>query len=98
MQLILASASPRRLTTGDSLRLVLRVEGRGNLRTLTPPRLARSEGLHVRGTTDGYEAGARTIVYDVAVKSAATTALPSIALSFFDPETRAYDTVRTDPV
>jgi hypothetical protein len=95
-----AEAAPRTLEAGAILKLVLHIEGEGDLERFDPPRLDGLAGsFHVYGRIDDKGAARRTITYDVAPLHAAVTEVPAIAFAYFDPrEPATYRTVRTAPI
>jgi len=94
-----AGAEPRELRAGDSLKLVLRIEGEGNLAFFDPPSLEDLAGFHVYGKLDETTNGRRTVTYDVAPLGEHVRAIPSIALAYFDPgPPAAYRTALTEPI
>ncbi|MBW2415611.1 MAG: BatD family protein, partial [Deltaproteobacteria bacterium] len=95
-----AEAAPRTLEAGTVLKLVLRIEGEGNLEFFDPPRLDGLAGrFHVYGRIDDKGAARRTITYDVAPLRAAVAEVPAIPFPYFDPRDPAgYRTVRTVPI
>lgn len=93
-----AEAAPRELAVGDEVHVELHVDGTGDFASFTPPRLDRVAGFQVRGVRDELSAAGRAITYDLVVTDERVTQVPAIPLSFFDPETGAYATVRTDAI
>jgi hypothetical protein len=94
-----AEASPRELAVGESLKLALTIEGRGDLDHFEPPRLERLEGLRVLGWVEQRAPGRRTVVYDLAPLDERVAAVPAVALPYFDPGPPArYRTARTEPL
>lgn len=80
-----ASVDPTTLALGQSLKLVLTIEGGGNLSSIEPPHLDDLEGLHLRGMLEGSRAGARVLTYDLAPRSAEVREVPSVRLAYFEP-------------
>jgi hypothetical protein len=93
-----AQASPRTLQAGTVMKLRLGIEGEGNLERFGTPRLDGLDGFHVYGMIDDRGARGRTITYDLAPLSAEATEVPAIPFAFFDPDAKAYRTVRTQPL
>jgi hypothetical protein len=56
---------------------------------------AEFAGFHVRGHVERRPGDARVIVYDLAPRDARVTAIPALAVPFFDPERAAWDAART---
>jgi hypothetical protein len=93
-------ATPRTLEAGAICKLVLRVEGEGNLELFETPRLDGLAGdFHVYGMIDDRGATRRTITYDLAPLDAAVKEVPSLAFAYFDTRAPAgYRTLRTRPI
>jgi hypothetical protein len=89
-----ADVEPRQAKVGDSLRLRLRVEGRGNLTDFKAPRLRQLEAFHVLGRVEEREAGARILVYELEAL-APLREFPSLELPYFDPEKKSYALARS---
>jgi hypothetical protein len=80
-----ADAAPRELRAGESLKLSVTIEGKGNLMQFAPPSLAELDGFHVRGSVEASDANQRTIVYDLAALRSDVHQVPPISFAFFDP-------------
>jgi hypothetical protein len=80
-----AQATPLALAVGDNLRLVLTIEGDGDLTAFDAPRLHGMPGFDVFGAVEELGPGRRSITYDLAPAHAAVTAVPAIPFAFFDP-------------
>lgn len=81
---------------GASMKLVLRVEGDGNLESFETPRLDELAGFHVFGAIDERQRARRTITYDVAPLSSGVTEVPPIPFVVFDTgEPAGWRTLRT---
>ena len=95
-----ATAAPREVTAGESLKLELRIDGDGNFETFESPRLdgALAGSFHVLGAIESRSAARRTVTYDVAPLDARVTAVPPIAFSWFDAAGRAYRTALTEAI
>lgn len=94
-----AEATPRALRVGESLRLVLRVEGEGRMDAFEPPRLDALRGFHVRGRTDEVRGSMRELVVDLAPVSEQVREVPAIRFAFFDPGPPAgYRSASTEPI
>lgn len=94
-----AEAAVRDVTVGESVPLVLSIEGEGNLAELAPPRLDRSTDFHVRGVLDESKRGRRRVTYDLAPLTETVDELPAIPFSYFDTSDPAgYRTVTTRPI
>ena len=97
-----AEGTAEPVTAGESTKLVIHIEGRGNLGLFAAPSLEEAPGFeafHVYGRIEGGDGTRRTITYDLAPLSEAVRELPAIQFSFFDPgDPAGYRTVQTDPV
>jgi len=60
-----AEASPDELHVGESLKLLLHVEGEGDLEHFDAPRLEGLEGFRLLGWVEQIEAGRRSLTYDL---------------------------------
>lgn len=96
-----ASAAPRDVDAGESIKFKVEWTGQGNLAYFAPPEPSRSDafaGFRVYGKTETKAFDRRTVVYDLAPRSAEVKEIPPLALSVFDPELGAYTTVSTEPL
>lgn len=96
-----ASAEPRDVDAGESIKLTLEVSGAGNLEFFTAPdpsRLEAFEGFRYFGKTEEKGFERRSIEYDVAPLSSASTEIPPLRLPVFDPEQERYVVLETDPI
>ncbi len=92
-------ARPAVVELGGSLKLVLSIEGEGNLDRFDAPRLDDLAGFTVHGVIDDKSPARRTITYDLAPRHADITAVPGIPFAFFDvgPPPQ-YRLVHTSPI
>ena len=94
-----AEARRREVRLGESFKLVLRIEGSGNLEFFAPPQLDHLKGFHVLGKVDDKGRTRRTVTYDMAPLSLAVKKVPPIRFAFFDPTAPpGYRTVETAPL
>lgn len=94
-----AEASPRSLTAGTSLKLVLSISGSGDLYGFEAPALDDLPGFHSRGHVEERAAELRVITYDLAPRGPEVAAVPPIELPFFDPEPPgAYRLARSEAI
>jgi hypothetical protein len=94
-----AEAYPLDLEVGESLKLVLRIEGEGNMKLFDPPGIDRLDGFHVYGSIDHRGERHRTFTFDLAPLSDAVKEVPPIPFVFFDTDRPArYRTIRTEPI
>ena len=93
-----AEADPRDLRLGESLKLVLRIEGPGDPKLFGPPRLDGLEGFRDYGRIDDEGRTVRTVTYDLAPAHERVDEVPPIPFTFFDPDPPAgYRPVQTRP-
>ena len=85
--------------------LELTISGTGNLKFITAPRITLPESFEVYDTkvvdncqiTATGTTGSLTYTYPFVARSAGTFTIPSIEFSFFNPETKAYERLSTEP-
>ena len=91
-------------TAGDPLTLTLEIEGAGDLAAVHPPRLAEEVArdgvfrLDEASLKTETLAGGRRFSWRVRTLKAGTVEFPSISVSYFDLDARAYVTRRTDTI
>jgi hypothetical protein len=98
------SSSTTELGSPVTLRVVL--EGQGNMKQLVLPRATAPSALKLYEPTSqerisaGREhvQGKRSQEYLVMAQQTGTFQIPPLSFSYFDPETRRYETVRTQPL
>jgi hypothetical protein len=96
-----ASAEPRDVDAGESIKLKVEWSGSGNLEFFSAPEPSRSDafaGFRVYGKTESKSLDRRTITYDIAPKSAQVKQIPALVLPVFDPVAGRYTSVATDPI
>lgn len=96
-----ASAEPRDVDAGESIKLTLDVTGAGNLEFFDAPDLGRQEafrGFRHFGKTEEKSFERRRIVYDIAPLTSAQAEIPPLRLPVFDPQQRAYRVLETAPI
>jgi len=95
--------SPR---LGEGVTLTLRVSGRGNMKTLPNPSLPEVAGIRKYepeislslDKTGGVVGGEKVFKYVLVPEVVGSVTIPSVSLSYFDPEKKAYETARTKPI
>ncbi len=93
---IRAEASPTELAAGESVRLRLTIEGRGNFASLGSPDMSSTPGFQLFGSIETRATDRAVFTYDLAPRDATTVEVPAIEFSFFDPDPPgAYRTVRS---
>jgi len=96
-----ASAEPRDVDAGDSIKLKLEWTGAGNLEFFTAPDPARLDAFRdfrVYGKTEQKAFDRRTVVYDLAATTSQLKAIPPLPLSVYDPEAERYVVVASDAI
>jgi len=95
-------AQPRELRVGDPLSVDIQIRGTGNFDSLTPPSVPESPGWRTypitRVQAQGGEETQSLSFAQVVIPMETHDALPSLELSFFDPESETYQTIRTPPI
>lgn len=99
-------ASPELVKLGEPVTVRVTLEGRGNVKNVTAPKLTGPASLKIYAptTTDkaamrnGHYGGRRVQEYLVMPSRTGTFTLPPLSFPYFDPETKAYEVARTDPV
>jgi hypothetical protein len=99
------SAAPTAVTAGDPITLKIQIAGTGMIDGLALPKLDGWTGFKVyppnarTETADALETtGTRFFEQVVVPQSPEIRSLPAFTWSYFDPEARAYRTLRGDPV
>lgn len=96
-----ASAEPRDVDVGDSIKFTVEWSGRGNLEFFTPPdpdRMDSFSDFRVYGMTESRSFGRRRVTYDLAPLTSQVTRIPPLPLQVFDPELGRYLAVESDPI
>ena len=83
----------------------LTISGTGNLKFITAPRISLPESFEVYDTkvVDNFKltptgtSGSITYTYPFVARSAGTFTIPRIEFSFFNPATKGYETLATEP-
>lgn len=99
-------ATPQQVKLGDPVTVRVTLEGRGNVKNVTAPPLTGPPSLKIYTptTTDraamrnGIYGGRRVQEYLVMPTQTGTFTLPALSFPYFDPEKKAYDVARTEPV
>ncbi len=92
------------VSVGDSVPLKVRIQGSGNLPTLSAPRVEVPSAIERYEPTveaeidrDGRRIqGSKTFTYTLVPRSAGRHALPAAPFSYFDPEAEQYVTLRAE--
>jgi hypothetical protein len=98
------TASPLTVKVGDPLTLQITITGEGDLTSIRPPSLPEDDKFKVydpqRINKPNTDSGSQVIHYEQVVIPLNTEvkAIPALSLSYFDPETKEYRRVETDPL
>jgi BatD DUF11 like domain len=96
-----ASAEPRDVDAGESIKLTVDVTGKGNLEFFDAPDPSRQEafrGFRFFGKTEEKSFERRRIVYDIAPLTSAQQEIPPLRLPVFDPAAGEYRVLETSPI
>lgn len=89
---------------GDVIKMIVSVEGIGNLHNITPPQLNLPKGFTIYGDpviTEEYSFGVHgseghiSYEYNIEVTASGATSLPPTTITFFDPDQEKYITTET---
>lgn len=100
------SLSDDSVEAGNAVELTARIEGTGNLATISPPALdppsdfeTYEPSLEADIDRGGEQVeGTKTFTYTLVPRSNGGYTLPPVAFAYFDPETETYETLRSEPV
>jgi oxygen tolerance protein BatD len=98
--------SPTKVDLGQPITVKVLLDGIGNVKNVTPPKLTAPTAFKVYDptTTDRFTPnkskiqGQRVMEYLVMPQRTGTFTLPALEFPYFDPRRREYDVTRTDPV
>jgi hypothetical protein len=99
-----ASVAPARVAVGEAALLTVQLSGVGNVRALPEPRLPRIDGMEIFAPTQEATVSVESDVvggtarfrWMIVPERARRFIIPPFEYSYFDPELRAYVTLRTD--
>ncbi|MBW6521445.1 MAG: BatD family protein [Desulfoarculaceae bacterium] len=97
-------AEPTEVGPGDPITLTMTVLGTGNFDQVEAPILSEPEGWKSYPPSAEFTPAARpgqgskVFAQAIIARSGDKTAIPPLSFSFFDPESRQYQTLRSDPV
>jgi hypothetical protein len=94
-------AQPLSVNVGEPVTLNIRIQGTGNLDTITPPLLSGSDDFRryePKLVQQDANAGQKIFEMVLIPKSAASTNLPAITFAYFDPEAGRYERLLRDPI
>jgi len=100
-----AVLSRSQVKVGEPIDLAVVVTGKGNLATISPPKLPELPSLRVYDTLSSLNLrkegdvvqGSKTFKTVVVPRASGTLTLPAIPFSYFDPQTRSYQTRTVGP-
>ena len=90
-------AHPGETKLGEPISLRMKIEGRGNLNTVTPPKIGEA-GFKVYEPQMRQEGNLKIFEYVLIPLSEAVNKIPEVPFSFFDPEGERYHTVYGGPI
>lgn len=90
----------RQVRVGDSVKLILEIEGLGNTEFLRVPRPTELGGFHVLGRVVERAPEKVVVTYDLTPLRADLSEVPGLEWNWFDtrPGVETYRTIRTDPL
>ena len=99
-----AHIEPQAVAVGDAAAVVVEVQGKGDVRSLSPPVLRAAGPVEILPPTEeteadlsGDEIGGRTLFrWAVVPREPGRLALPPVELAFFDPAAGGYRVLRSD--
>ena len=101
---ILASATPTKVNVGDPITLTIKIGGNRFLKPIQWPKLedtpefANNFKIPTQRSSPTIESGFKVFTQTIRANNDKITEIPSILLSFFDPDKGRYVTVGTDPI
>ncbi|KAF0124768.1 MAG: BatD, partial [Elusimicrobia bacterium] len=104
--IIAASADRKELKTGEALTLAVSVSGKGHLNTITAPALPDTSAFRYYDTASSYSltkhqdvVGGKKVFTTVMIPRAeGRQVIPPVRFSFFNPETKSYQTAETGAI
>lgn len=97
---ISAQTDRGKVEAGSALTLSIRISGRGNMQTVTAPKIPPIPGVIVNGPNRGEGTTPQSQVYAYALLPARTGTLriPAIEYAYFNPRRGTYETTQTAPI
>lgn len=95
------------VTVGEPVTLTLEIRGRGNLRNVRPPKPPAIDGWKryeprsrdsLEPDADGVVMGTKTVEILLVAERPGQATIPPLALPYFDPEARSYETASSQPI
>ena len=101
-----SSVEPLSVAAGEPVQIKLLISGTGNVKSLSAPALPQVLGAEVFAPTEesatridgGLVGGTKTFNYVLIPEAEGVLKIPAITFSYFDPFTRAYQSVQAEPV
>jgi len=97
---------PRSVAAGDAISLTVRVAGSGNIKTLPAPTLPAIDGMEVLSPSEvsettldgGLVGGKKLFTWVLVPQRAGRQQIPAIRFVYFDPDSRTYTELVSDPI
>jgi hypothetical protein len=99
-----ASLSGTEATVDETILLKVKISGRGDINSISPPEIPEIEGLDIRPSGDttvsneaaGQVAGSKTFEFSIIPEQDGYFEFPRLSWSYFDPETKNYRTHKSN--
>lgn len=99
-----ASLSGTKATVDETILLTVKISGRGDINSISPPEIPEIEGLDIRPSGDttvineaaGQVTGSKTFEFSIIPEQEGYYEFPLLSWSYFDPEVKTYRTHRSD--
>ncbi len=99
-----AQVKPTDVSAGDPITLTIQILGRGNIENISAPQFVAGDDFKVydprlvsKDSDAGRGIGRKTFEQVLIPRSEKVKELPALVFSFFDPEKKAYETIRRGP-
>ncbi len=93
------TAAPTELNAGDPITMRMRISGDGNLVDTAAPTFVDTTGFRIYEPLAGKTNGATKSFEQVLIpRDTSLQSIPSVQLSYFDPQARRYRTVESQPI
>ncbi|MBF0521117.1 MAG: protein BatD [Nitrospirae bacterium] len=92
-----ASVTPENVKTGDPVTLKVAYTGKGNINTITKPELEEKTGLKYYEPQIKQDKNSKSFEEAVIPMANTVTEIPEVVFSYFDPDEKAYRTVKKGP-
>jgi hypothetical protein len=101
-----ASSDLEEINVNEAVNLTIKIEGKGNIDLIAEPNFTFPKDFETYepevkknvNATSGGSAGKKTFEYLVIPRYAGEFELPPISMSFFDPSTGSYKSLKTEPI